>query len=119
MPKIRARSRPLVKCANELCTTSFRQWRRRRYCSGRCRKNDWRARHIPYYAKLQAEALVKKKRERRQSLRNRWVMEGHEDQVPERLTLPEAIAQASPETIEEIKELLPEYIEAIQTEEGE
>jgi hypothetical protein len=46
-------------------------------------------------------------------------MEGHEDQVPERLTLPEAIAQASPETIEEIKELLPEYIEAIQTEEGE
>lgn len=106
MPKIRARSRPLIPCAYELCTISFRQWRKRRFCSDPCRKNDWRARHLPYYAQKMREKRAQQKKERRQTRRYRWVQEGHEAEVPEHITVAEAIAQASPDTVAQIKELM-------------
>ena len=108
MPKLRSRSGPLIKCARELCNTQFRKWRKRLYCSDRCRKEEWRARHLPYYARLKAESLERRRKVRQQARRYQWVVEGHEDEVPERLTVAEALAQASPETIAEIRELLPE-----------
>ena len=111
MPKIRARSRPLVTCAFELCNMPFRKWRKRLYCSTRCRKQAWHFKHKPYYAQLRREQHAREKAARRRDLRYRWVVEGQEDEAPERLTLAEAVAQASPEVIKEMKELLPEYEE--------
>ena len=112
MPKIRARSRPLVPCAFELCNTSFRKWRKRLYCSDRCRKEAWRFAHKPYYAKVKREQRLRDQAARRKDLRYHWVVEGKENEAPERLTLVEAVAQASPEVIKDIKKLLPDYEEA-------
>lgn len=111
MPKIRARSRPLTTCLREGCNMSFRQWRRRLYCSDRCRKEEWRARHSEYYAQIKREQRKQEKAKRRRDLKYRWVVEGEENKAPERLTLVEAVAQASPQALEEIRELLPDYKE--------
>ncbi len=106
MPRLRARSRPLVKCAYAPCPLSFRQWQGRRFCSDRCRKNEWRSRHRPYYAKLKQEWLERQKQVRRQARRFAWVQEGAEEQIPERLAIEEALAQASAGTVVEIHKLL-------------
>lgn len=111
MPRLRSHAGPIVKCAFEYCAVSFRKWRRRIYCSDRCRKQAWKVDHRPYYARLRREHWERQKRENAHTRRYRWVEEGKEDQVPERLTLSEAIAQASPGAIEQIKEILGPGIE--------
>lgn len=106
MPKLRAHARPLVKCQYAPCPMSFRKWRGRRFCSDNCRKNEWRSRHKPYYARLKQEWLDRQKQARRQARRFAWVQEGAEDQVPERLAIEESLAQASEQTIQEVQKLL-------------
>ena len=90
---------------------SFRQWRRRLYCSDRCRKEEWRARHSEYYAQMKREQRSREKAQHRRDFKYRWVVEGEENKTPEWLTLAEAVAQASPQVLEEIQELLPDYKE--------
>jgi len=106
MPKLRSHSRPLVYCAYPPCEVVFRKWRKRLYCSDPCRKNNWRASHKPYYKDLQRKHLDKKKAERRQARRFVWVQDGAETEIPVRLSIEEALAQASPETVKEIQELI-------------
>ena len=106
MPKLRAHSRPLVKCSFEPCTVSFRKWRKRRFCSDHCRKEDWRSRHLPYYARLKQGWLNRQKQARRQARRYEWVEEGKEDQAPEWISMAETLAQASPKTLGEVQKLL-------------
>ena len=107
MPRLRSRMRPLAKCAHEPCEVTFRPWAGRIYCSDRCKKNAWRATHREYYIQLRLAWRARKKQERRQSRKFAWVEEGKEDLTPDRLTIAEALAQASPEVIKEIKALLP------------
>ena len=106
MPRLRSRSRPLIKCAYEPCPIAFRKWQRRRFCSDRCRKNEWRSRHIPYYAKLRQEWRDRQKQTRRQARRFAWVQEGREEEVPDRLAIEEQLAQASPQAVKEIQKIL-------------
>lgn len=106
MPRLRSRSGPLIKCAYEPCQQSFRKWRRRLYCSDACKKNAWRARHLPYYAQLTRERAERIKRENRITRKWKWVEEGKPEDVPEWITLTEALAQARPETIAMVKELI-------------
>jgi len=106
MPRLRSRSGPIVKCAFEYCNSHFRKWRRRMYCSDKCRKQAWKCAHRPYYRQLCREWWERKKQENRRALRYRWVEEGKEDEAPERLTLAEAIAQAPPGVIAQIKEII-------------
>ena len=105
MPKIKANSRPLIKCAFTLCDINFPKWRKRLYHSDACRKNAWRYNNKEYYRAYVDALLARKKKERQQTLRYQWGVEG---EVPERLELVEAIAQASPATLEQIRELLPD-----------
>ncbi len=106
MPALRSRSRPFIQCAFEPCPRSFRKWRKRRFCSDRCRKEEWRSRHRPYYARLMEEWRARQKQARRQARRYEWVEEGKEQEAPEWISLAESLAQASPDTIDEIKKLI-------------
>lgn len=106
MPRLRSRSGPIVKCAYRFCDIQFRKWRKRLYCSDPCKKNEWKAAHKPYYAQLRKERWERIKAANRHSHRYRWVEEGKEEEAPERLTLAESIAQATPEAISQIKEIL-------------
>ena len=111
MPRLRSHAGPIVKCAFEFCDVHFRKWRKRIYCSDRCRKEAWRAAHRPYYKKLRKEWWERKKLEDRWARRYRWVEEGKEDKAPERLTLAEAIAQAPPGVLAQIKEIIGQEVE--------
>lgn len=106
MPRLRSRRGPIVECGFINCQVTFRKWRRREYCSDNCRKKSWKAAHRPYYAQLQAELREAQKAERRRTRRYEWVQEGHEDEVPEQITITEALAQVSPEVLAQVKELL-------------
>ncbi len=105
MPRIKANSRPLIKCAFQLCDINFPRWRKRLYHSDACRKNAWRYNNKAYYRNYVDTMLARKKRERQQARAYVWGVDGKDD-VPERIELAEAIAQASPGTVEQIKELL-------------
>lgn len=105
MPR-RISLRPLMKCARDGCDIHFRKFRRRLFCTDYCRKEQWRVDHSDYYARLATEAAERKRKERQTQRRFEWVQEGTTG--PEFVTLAEAIAQASPGTVKEIKELLPD-----------
>jgi len=106
MPRLRVDSRPLIKCAFVLCNINFRKWNHRRFCSPAHRKDDWKYNHKPYYAQLVLEENERRKKIRRQAHNYRWAVEGQEEEVPEHLTVSEALAGASPDTLEKIKEFL-------------
>lgn len=59
-----------IKCAFKPCPRFFRKWRRRRFCSDQCRKEEWRSRHLPYYAMLKREWQA-----RQQARSYEWVEE--------------------------------------------
>ncbi len=111
MPDLKRLRGPLIPCAYIYCTNNFHQWRRRKFCSTPCRKRAWRVEHQPYYAEQQRLKREREKAEHRDSLRWRWSVDGEEDSAPERLTLAEAIANASPSVIEQVKELLGDEVE--------
>jgi hypothetical protein len=111
MPRLRSQSGPIVKCAYQVCDVHFRKWRKRLYCSDRCKKEAWRAAHKPYYARLHKERLERIKLQNRHKHRYRWVEEGKEHKVPEHLTMAEAIAQATPSVIAQIKEIIGPEVE--------
>ena len=106
MPRLRNQYGPIVQCAFVYCENNFRKWRRRLYCSDRCRKQAWKVDHRPYYAELRKEAWEKQKKANARNRPYRWVVKGREDEAPERLSISEAIAQASPGAIEQIKDIL-------------
>jgi hypothetical protein len=76
------------------------------YCSDKCRKQAWRVANRPYYARVRKEAWEKQKAANRRDRKYKWVEEGKEDVVPEFISLAEAMAQATPEQIAQVKELL-------------
>lgn len=105
MPRLRINQRPLLKCPYYSCQNYFRKWRRRRFCSDACRRNDWASKHEDY-ARLKKERWQAKARiERRARRKFVWVVEG-ENEYPVRLQIEEALAQASPDQVAEIKEQL-------------
>ena len=106
MPDLKSRRGPIIPCGYYACAITFRRWRRRRYCSDRCRKADWQAHHKPYYEAKAREYREEAKRQRRITRRWIWVQEGHEDDVPVRLSIEEALAQASPDLVKEIQEMI-------------
>ena len=107
MPKLRILSRPLLKCPYYSCPNYFRKFYRRRFCSAACRRNDWAANHQDYARAKRKRWEAKAKIERRARRKYVWVVEG-DDLTPVRLTIEEALAQASPEVIKEIMEKLKE-----------
>lgn len=106
MPKLRINSRPLLKCPYYSCDNYFRKFYRRKFCSDACRRNSWASTHEDYARAKRKRWEANLKLERRARRKYVWVVEG-ESTAPVRLQIEEALAQASPETIAEIKELLP------------
>jgi len=106
MPKLRSRQGPIIKCARPLCDVTFRKWRKRLFCCDDCKKKAWREAHRPYYNQQRTEQVAREKKARRQRRIFQWVEEGKENKTPERISLAEVLAQASPQAIAEIQELL-------------
>ena len=64
------------------------------------------AHHKPYYEEKKRQYREEAKKLRRIARRWIWVQKGHEDEVPVRISIEEALAQASPDTIREIQEMI-------------
>lgn len=105
MPWLKITARPLLKCPYYSCQNYFRKFYRRKFCSTNCRWNDWASKHKDYARAKRKRWEARAKLERRAARKFVWVVEG-EDTKPVRLTIEEALAQASPDQIKEIREQL-------------
>ena len=108
MPRLRWADCPILKCPYYACPNYFRKFQRRKFCGDNCRKNHWRSNNLEYYKLLRQEWLARKKLERRAARKYIWVVAGEDHTLGERLSIEEALAQASPDTIKEIIEKLKE-----------
>jgi len=106
MPRLRRQSGPIVKCGYEFCAVNFRQWGKRLYCSDNCRKQAWRCAHRPYYRELRREERHRETVDRRRQRRFKWVEADKVEEVPEIITLTEAVGQATPAEKAQIMEIL-------------